>query len=191
MNPPMLPGLTLPPYWMRRALATAGSYRSAMVWRISSTTRPASPGSAVPAGPIAPMGRAALRSAAGPDRPDGLVGDDHGRRLLRVHLIERSPDLLGDLRLGTVGVALLERLAHAQDRGDAVRQRRPHLLVHEQVVLAEELPPLRMADDDVADLERREHQRRDLAGERALVVGIQVLRAERVRDLVGIEQRLH
>src|SRR4029079_366930 len=56
-----------------------------------------------------PASIAGLRGAAGPERTYGLVGDDDGGRLLRVHLIERSPDLLGDLRLGTVGVALLER----------------------------------------------------------------------------------
>ncbi len=52
----------------------------------------------------------------------------------------------------------------------AVREDRLHLLVHESVVLAEELAPLRVAHDHVVDLQRLEHGRRDLAGERALVL---------------------
>jgi hypothetical protein len=51
-------------------------------------------------------------------------------------------------------------------------------------------PPLRVADDDVADVETREHRHRHVARVCALRVGVAVLRAERDGDPVGLDQRL-
>ena len=56
MNSLMLPGLTLPPYWTRTASPTSAERRSASVALITSTTCPASVGSAVRPVPIAQIG---------------------------------------------------------------------------------------------------------------------------------------
>ena len=58
---------------------------------------------------------------------------------------------------------------------------RPRPACDQLVALAEDVPALRVAQDDVGDAERLEHRGRDLAGERALVLEVHVLRAQRDR----------
>ena len=131
----MLPGLTLPPYRIRMVSATG--------------RRP---------------GRASLRAddadrrvrvvrgrvAAGADRPDRLVGDDAAAPSTAGDPRERRGDLAGDLASVRAGLALVERLADADDRRHLLRQHGPHLLVHDLVGLAEQLAALGVPDDHVA-----------------------------------------
>src|SRR5581483_6244212 len=58
------------------------------------------------------------------------------------------------------------------------------------VGLAEELPALGVTDDDIAHVQLGEHGRADLAGVRAVVLPVTVLRAEDHRDLVGVHEVL-
>ena len=55
------------------------------------------------------------------------------------------------------------------------------------VGLAEQLAALAVAGDDVLHLELGEERRRHLAGERALVLPVAVLGAERERQVVGVD----
>src|SRR5262245_20998035 len=128
--------------------------------------------------------------ATGADRPDRFVRDDAplGRRSLDP--VEGGPRLRLDARVGAARLALLERLADADDRRHLVLQDRLDLQVHDLVGVAEELPALRVPDDDVGDVQLRQHRRRDLAGERALLLEVAVLRSEKDPELVALDDRL-
>ena len=104
---------------------------------------------------------------------------------------ERGPGLAADLGVGLARFALLQRLADAHDGRHAVGEDRPHLLGDHLVGLAEELPPFRVTEDHVLHVQLGEHRRADLAGERALRLPMAVLRAERDRDVVAVDRRLH
>ena len=75
-------------------------------------------------------------------------------------------------------LALLERLADAQDRHQAVAQGRDELARDERVVFPVQGAPLGMADDDVAAADIGEHRGRDLAGMGAGFFRADVLRPE-------------
>jgi hypothetical protein len=53
------------------------------------------------------------------------------------------------------------------------------------------LPSFGMADDHVANLQGDEHPGRHLARVRAFLLPVDVLGADRVRELVALHQRLH
>ena len=128
--------------------------------------------------------------ATGADAPDRLVGDDAALGVGRVHAVERRGDLVHDAGLGLLVVVLLERLADADDRAHAVAEHGPALAVHVVVGLVEELAALRVPDDHVLHVQAGEHRGADLAGERALVLPVAVLRAELDREAVGLGQGL-
>ena len=116
MSSAMLPGFTLPPYWIRTASPAA-------VARGLGRPRPGSPRS-WPRRPRASR-------CAGADRPDRLVGDDARRRPSSLDTpANASATWPSDLALGRAGLALLERLADAHDRRHLVREDRPDLAVH-------------------------------------------------------------
>ena len=73
----MLPGFTLPPYWMRTASAVVGAVELARA-------RPGSPR-------WSSLASSRRRVASGADRPDRLVGDDARGRVGRLHAGERRP----------------------------------------------------------------------------------------------------
>jgi hypothetical protein len=126
----------------------------------------------------------------GPDRPDGLVGDDQVGGVRHLHAGEAAAQLADDHLDRLAGLALIEVLAHAQDRSHAVTLDRLHLGVDELVRLGEQRATFRVAADHVPDVEPGQHRRRDLAGEGALVLGVAVLCAEGHRELVRLEQGL-
>ena len=150
--------------------------RAPSVSRISSTTRPASDGSALRPVPIAQIGSYATTAV---------------RACRGVDVVERPADLLRHLRLGAAGVALLQRLPHAHDRRHAVCRRRrapscsPSRRPRRRAAAAPSGRRSRTTTCSAA-----EHRRRDLAGERAGVLRIHVLRADRVRQPVRVDQRL-
>ena len=91
---------------------------------------------------------------------------------------ERAVGLRGDARSGRAGLPLLEGLPDAHDRRHAVLVHRLELLVHGLVGLAEQLTALGVADDHVLHLQLGQHRWAHLAGVRALVLPVAVLRSE-------------
>ena len=65
------------------------------------------------------------------------------------------------------------------------------LLGDELVGLAEDLPPLAVAGDHVADVQLGEERRAHLAGEGARLLEVAVLGAEGEQHAVGLDRRLH
>ena len=132
----MFAALTDPPYWIRTAAAASAPAISAIAPRIA---------------PHTGLGVLGRRRAAGADRPDRLVGDDERRDLLGVTPGQRGVDLAEDLRLGVARLALLERLADADDRRHARGAWIAADLLGDHLVgLAEQLAPLAVAGDHVA-----------------------------------------
>ena len=82
---------------------------------------------------------------AGADGPDGLVGDGDVGELGGADLGEAGVELAADLALGLAALALLERLAAAEDRPQAGVERRPDLPRQVGVVLVVVLPALGVA----------------------------------------------
>jgi hypothetical protein len=89
------------------------------------------------------LGRGGL---AGADRPDRFVRDDDLADAVAVDVDDGGQLALHHF-LGLPGFALGQRLADADDRRDAVRQRRLGLLGHQRVALAVVLAALGVADD--------------------------------------------
>ena len=132
------------------------------------------------------------RRAPGADRPDRLVGDDQ-----RGHLGRAAPGR-ARRRPGrgpcppcapasrSSSVSPTHTIGVIRWRMTAV-----DLAGDDLVGLAEQLAALAVAADDVGDVELGEERRRDLAGERALVLPVAVLGAERPVELVADDERLH
>ena len=75
-------------------------------------------------------------SVAGADGPQGLIGDDAVHGLLGREAGEGRCDLIGDIRLGQIMLALRKTLADADDRRDAVVEQDLRLGIDLQVSLA-------------------------------------------------------
>ena len=116
--------------------------------------------------------------AARADGPDRLVGDDQRADLLAGDAVEAGLDLAIEDGERGAGLAFGERLADADDRDEAGGDRRADLPVHGLVGLAEQGPPLRVADDHVLGAGLLDHRAADLTGERALALPVQVLRRD-------------
>ena len=118
------------------------------------------------------------RGLAGADRPDGLVGDHEA-----VVIAGREGDRLDlDLEheLGVPRLALLERLADAGDHARArPRARRAARRATVSSRLAEELAPLRVADERALHAELEQHLGRDLARVGAARLPVHVLGVDR------------
>jgi hypothetical protein len=125
------------------------------------------------------------RGPAGADRPDRLVGDDEagGRRALG----DRARDLVADDGEGAAGVALRLGLADAHDGEQPGAPGGAGLGQNQRIVLAMIGAALRMADDHGHGAGFAQHLGRDVAGMRALRLGVAVLAAH--RDAVSGERR--
>ena len=121
------------------------------------------------------------RVAPGADRPDGLVGNHQLTDLLRRQVIQALLDLTVEHLERLVALALVQRLADAGDRRQAGGKRRVHLPVHHRIGLAEQRPPLGVADDDVLGAGFADHRTADLAGERPLALPVKILRGNAAR----------
>ena len=74
----------------------------------------------------------------------------------------------------------------------SARERRHGLAVHRLIRLAEVLPPLGVADDDVLGACLAHHRGADLTGERALLFPEHVLRGDRDGRVPGrLRHRMH
>ena len=108
------------------------------------------------------------RGLAGADRPDRLVGDNETLEGAGRNLLERGADLGRDHRIGATGLALLEALADAHDRGETAFDGRAHLSSDGIVRLSKVQAPLRVADDHKAASHVHEHRSAHLTGIGAL-----------------------
>ena len=116
--------------------------------------------------------------AAGADCPHGLVSDDELRAVGGRNVLEADIHLADDNLFELTGVALLKRLADADDGREASRNRGPRAQVDRLVRLAEVLATLAVADDDVLGARVEQHPRRDLARVRAGLLPMAVLGAD-------------
>src|SRR3954468_23303333 len=91
-----------------------------------------------------------LRCAFCADSPDRLVGYDDTVEVRGCQPAKTALQLPADDPFGLVLIALLKRLAHADNRHQPGGNRGLSFLANEEVCVAIELPPLGMADDDVA-----------------------------------------
>ena len=137
MSASMLSGLTLPPYRMRTP--SAASPKRSRMRRAAERHRL-----------LRLLGRG---RDAGADGPDGLVGDGDVGQLGGVDLGEVGVELAAHLALRLAGLALLERLAAAEDGPQAGVERRADLLGQVGVVLVVVLPALGVAEDHVGHAE--------------------------------------
>ena len=98
-------------------------------------------------------------------------------------------DLDLEHELGVAGLALLERLADAGDHAEPGLERGARAARDHLVGLAEELAPLRVADERALDAELEQHRRRDLAGVGAARLPVHVLGIDRPAALDGCAER--
>ena len=117
------------------------------------------------------------RRPARADGPDRFVGDDDAVCLLRLNARQSRRHLTPHDGLRAARVALVHRFSDAQDGHQTCREHCVDLGVDEGVRLAEELPTLRVTDDDVR-AQTGQHPQRDLACECALRLGVGVLRTD-------------
>ena len=171
----MLPGLTEPPYWIRTSSAAASPWPLATSSRMPLMVAWASSG---------------VATSAGSDRPDRFVGDDQARHLGRRQTREGSGHLPTAGSRGVPGLALLERLADADDRRHGRGEDGGRLLAHVLVGLAEDLAPLGVAHDDVGHGHLGEHGRTDLARVGPFGLPVAVLGAQVDGYPVGVEHGL-
>src|SRR3954454_17198373 len=127
---------------------------------------------------------------AGADRPHRLVGEDDLPDLLRGQVVQGRVELVAAVGHVPGCQPLGQPLPHAEDRGEAVLERRLHLAGHQRVVLPVDRAPLGVPDDDVGAGQRGEHGAADVAGVGAGVVRREVLGAEADGQLVAGDQRL-
>src|SRR6476620_5724935 len=98
------------------------------------------------------------RGPAGADRPDRLVRDHERADLLAGDGVEPSLNLAIEDGHRRAGLALGQRLADADDRNEVGGNRGADLPVHHLVGLAEQRPPLRVADDHVLGARLLDHR---------------------------------
>src|SRR6478752_5756705 len=131
------------------------------------------------------------RHLARADGPDGLVGDHEARDLLGGEPVERAVELREREGHVLAGLAYVETLPDAHDRGHPGVERLVGLRVDQLVGLVVVHPALAVPDDDVGAAQLGQHGRGDLAGVGAVVVDGDVLGAVADRQPVAVDQRLH
>src|SRR5699024_3438558 len=120
----------------------------------------------------------------------GLVGDDDLRRLLGGEALRPAAELGEGEGHVVAGLALLERLADAEDGGQARCEGGLHLGAGDLLVLAVVLAALGVADGDVGRAQGLQHRARDLARVGAGLVGGEVLGTVGDRQLAGVDGHL-
>ena len=132
---PALSGFTLPPYWTTTRAAVASPNVSA---------------SQPPDECVDLLGLLGRGDQAGADRPDRLVGEHRRRPSARASSPASEPsNWPSTTRLGLLRLALCSGLADADDRDQPGGQGGVDLLVDLGVGLAQDVPPLAVAEDDV------------------------------------------
>src|SRR5271155_16525 len=96
-------------------------------------------------------------------------------------VLEPALELAQDYLERAAAVVFSMGFADAQNRGHPMVQRGEDLLVNQFVGFMKNMAALGMADYHVSDAVSVEHRGRHLAGERALVLEVHVLRAQQNR----------
>jgi hypothetical protein len=105
--------------------------------------------------------------------------------------IEILLNLVAQLALGLAALALVLRLAYAQDRRQPRLECLRDLELQRLVGLVEVLAAFGVAEHDAVHVDLGQHHGGDLAGERALVGLVHRLRVDRyLRAARGVDQRL-
>lgn len=112
---------------------------------------------------------------AGTDGPDRLVGNDDFGPVAGADLGLEGIQLLGDNRNSRAGLALLERLTAAPDDADAVVDRELGLGGDGLVRLAQDRPPLTVAQNSPGDAAVEKLRHRDLTSEGTVGLVVDVL----------------
>ncbi len=115
------------------------------------------------------------RVAAGSDGPHRLVGNDEAGNLIAGHAVEPDLDLTIEDLERLIAFAFLERLTDADDWRQLGAERGDGPPIHELVGIVEEPAALGVPDDHVLRARLAHHCGADLAGERALLLPVQVL----------------
>src|SRR5688572_1029641 len=129
--------------------------------------------------PDVPMRLGRLRrrgGSAGADRPHRLVGDYQQCELLARQPIEPCLDLTIEYAERLAALALIERLADADDGREARRECGDRFSIDHRVGLAEQCAALGVSDDHILGAGLADHRRADLSGECALALPVGVLR---------------
>jgi len=116
--------------------------------------------------------------AAGADGPYGLIGDDQRSECLRVDTFEGNRDLKVEDIGGEVLLALVQMLAHADDRHQGMSKSRLQLEIDGGVGLVEVLAALRVPDQHVRRSYGGHHDGRGLAGIGSVVEPVHILSAD-------------
>ena len=115
------------------------------------------------------------RRLSRPDRPDGLIGDDHPVQLAGIDLMDRSADLAAQDFFRHAVFPLFLVLTNANDRHQMVLERSHQLLVHRLVGLTKVLAALGMAKDHVTDPQGDQHRSGDFTGVGAFLCVMHIL----------------
>ena len=115
------------------------------------------------------------------DCPDRFVRDGQAGQGIRRHAGQSLDELPSSTASVWSGLTLVQRLADAEDHVETGGQGNPYLLVDERIGFAQFVPALAVSENHVLAAEIEEHRRADLAGERAFLFGIEVLRPSATR----------
>ena len=109
-----------------------------------------------------------------------LIGDDAAAQLVGGHAVQGALHLKGNPLVGDAGLPLLQ-LSPTQMMGFMPRQHGVDLLVDGGIGLAEILPPLAVAHDDVLHAQILQHVAEISPGVSALLLKVHVLGATEIR----------
>ena len=123
-------------------------------------------------------GQLGSRGLAGADRPDRLVGDDQRAKPGGIDLCQSAADLAADHFFGFTALPIIQMLANAHDRHQAMVEGSHQLEMNGFIRLREVLAALRVAEDHVRDLESSQHGSGNLACVCAFFSEMHVLRAD-------------
>src|SRR5690606_26776968 len=112
------------------------------------------------------------------DGPHGLVCDDQVIRVADDNILQSPRKLTADDLFLAPGLALVERLADAQDRAQLIAERRLDLPMDQLVAFLKVLAPLGVTDDHVATPNGAEHRCGDLSGECPRFLVVDILRTQ-------------
>src|SRR6185369_10721605 len=118
------------------------------------------------------------RGTPGPDRPDRLIGHDRRGKRRDATGLDHRIELLADYRLRGARIALLERFADAQDRNKSFGLGPGEFRGYAGARLAMVLAPFGMPHEHMGGPDVPEHAGGNLAGDRALCVFADILRAK-------------
>jgi len=114
----------------------------------------------------------------GSNGPNGLIGDGNGCRLFRRNPIQTFSDLTFHNIKGLALVALFQQFSHTEDGFQTGGRSGSDFQVNQFIGFAENMPPLRVPDDDIGAAAVNQHFTTDFAGESPVLLKIDILSAQ-------------